>query len=178
MEIWNPVDGSVEMIFNEIPPEFGQSRGELATFFSTRINCTQYWRIQHPFVGTQYPACYPVPESGSTSLETGYVSRIASCVLSLLNLLRHLEAATHHLSCHCWVFELCVCVINKRINSVTVKWLCLIWFSKYSLQHLIKTSLWITWEIWAVCRYEWFQRWAQVVSRLKDMDVLCSSCRE
>ena len=28
MEIWNPIDGSVQMIFKEIPPEYGQSRGQ------------------------------------------------------------------------------------------------------------------------------------------------------
>ena len=28
MEIWNPIDGSVQMIFKEIPPEYGQSHGQ------------------------------------------------------------------------------------------------------------------------------------------------------
>jgi hypothetical protein len=27
MEIWNPVDGSVQLLFKEIPPERGQATG-------------------------------------------------------------------------------------------------------------------------------------------------------
>ena len=72
-----------------------------------------------------YPICYQVPEGGSTSLETGYISRAVVYSLSLIYTILRLQHLISLVSVKC----LPVCV--NKVHCFTVKWLCLIWFSKY-----------------------------------------------